>query len=133
MLWPFRKRRRPSPPSTPDQHDPSMPDWRDLVVAHVSPGGFVFKGSEEALRYGFQTLEEATQYWRDIAKIRPHVAAEERIRSLQVLASALEDAPFSDEYMMRRRLAEGICSSSGRRSCLTCRPGPRMTRTLALP
>ena len=61
MLWPFRKRRPLSPPSTPDQHDPSMPDWRDLVVAHVSPGGFVFKGSEEALRYGFQTLEEATQ------------------------------------------------------------------------
>jgi hypothetical protein len=105
-----------------------MPDWRDLVVAHVSPGGFVFKGSEEAVRYGFQTVEEAVQFWQELAKIRPHVASEERIRSLRVLGAALKEAPFSDEYMMRRRLAEGICAASGRSSCLTCRPGPRASR-----
>jgi hypothetical protein len=119
MFWPFRKR-RPFKPNYPPGHE--------LVAGHVFGRGFVFKGSEEALRYGFQTLEEATQYWKDLAKIRPHVATEERIRSLQVLASALEEAPFSDEYMMRRRLAEGICAASGRRSCLTCRPGARNKR-----
>ena len=107
-------------------------DWTRFFETNVMSGvrlsRALMPGSEEALRYGFQTLEEATQYWRDLAKIRPHVAAEERIRSLQVLASALEEAPFSDEYMMLRRLAEGICAASGRSSCLTCRPGPRASR-----
>jgi hypothetical protein len=71
MIWKIWHKRHPLQPlSTPDRHDPSMPDWRDLVVAHASPAGFVFKGSEEALRYGFQTLEEATQYWKDLSKIQ---------------------------------------------------------------
>jgi hypothetical protein len=134
MIWRLWRKRRPlQPPSTPDQHDPSMPDWRDLVVAHVSPGGFVFKGSEDAVRHGFQTVDEAIQFLQELAKTNgPAVASEERIRGLRVLGAALEEAPFSDEYMMRRRLAEGICAASGRRSCLTRRPGPRASRNNAM-
>jgi len=128
MLWPFRKRRPFKP------FKPNYPPGHDLIAGHVSPGGFVFKGSEDAVRYGFQTVEEAIQFLQELAKTNgPAVASEEQIRSLRVLGAALKEAPFSDEYMMRRRLAEGICAASGRRSCLTCRPGPRMSRRLALP
>jgi len=115
MLWPSRKR-HPFKPNYPPGHE--------LVAGHVFGYGFVFKGSEDAVRWGFQTVEEAIQFWEELAKIRPHVAADARIRSLQVLGAALKEAPFDDEYM-RRRLAEGICAASGRSSCLTCHPGPR--------
>ena len=120
MLWPSRKR-RPFKPNRPPGHE--------LVAGHVFGWGFVFKGSEDAVRWGFQTVDGAIQFLQELAETNgPAVASEERIRSLRVLGAALEEAPFSDEYMMRRRLAEGICAASGRRSCLTCRPGPRVSR-----
>ena len=120
MLWPSRKR-HPFKPNYPPGHE--------LVAGHVFEYGFVFKGSEDAVRCGFQTAEEAIQFLQELAKTNgPAVASEERIRSLRVLGAALEEAPFSDEYMTRRRLAEGICAASGRSSCLTCRPGPRASR-----
>ena len=125
MFWPSRKR-RPFKPNYPPGHE--------LVAGHVFGYGFVFRGSEDAVRWGFQTVEEALQFLQELAKTNgPAVASEERIRSLRVLGAALKEAPFNDEYMKRRRLAEGICAASGRSSCLTCRPGPRMSRTLALP
>ena len=124
MFWPFRKR-RPFKPNYPPGHE--------LIAGHVFGCGFVFKGSEEAVRYGFQTVDEAIQFLQELAKTNgPAVASGERIRGLRVLGAALEEAPFSDEYMMRRRLAEGICAASGRRSCPTCRPGPRASRDNAM-
>jgi len=83
-------------------------------------------------------VDEAIQFLQELAKTNgPAVASEERIRSLQVLGAALEEArakgPFDEAYLRRVILAEGICAASGRRSCLTCRPGPRASRTLALP
>ena len=109
------------PQTPPVQAEPSA----GARAGHVFGYGFVFRGSEDAVRWGFQTVEEALQFLQELAKTNgPAVASEERIRSLRVLGAALKEAPFNDEYMKRRRLAEGICAASGRRSCLTCRPGP---------
>ena len=100
---------------------PNYAPGHELVAGHVF--------DEDAVRWGFQTVEEAIQFLQELAKTNgPAVASEERIRSLRVLGAALKEAPFNDEYMMRRRLAEGICAASGRSSCLTCRAGPRASR-----
>jgi hypothetical protein len=47
MVWPKRR------------FKPNYPPGQELIAGHIYGYGLVFKGSEDAIRLGFQTVDQA--------------------------------------------------------------------------